>query len=86
MTDTDPTAGHGQAGALDAMLSASRDADLVSDYATIATGFDEDDYKAIIDIAWRHQFNDERLNFKRDIRDLQLHVSRKVLDRFEEQQ
>jgi hypothetical protein len=83
MTDDEPYVGHGRAGALEAMLDASQEADILTDYRSIERGFDQDDYRAIIDIAWRHQFNDDRLNFKRDIRELQQHVSRRALDRLE---
>jgi len=78
-----PDSGHGQAGAHEAMLNASQDADIVSDYRTIAGAFVDDDYKAIVDIAWRHQFNLERLNFKRDIRELQQDVSRRAVELLE---
>ena len=44
---------------------------------------EEADYQAVIDIAWRHQFNDDRPNFKRDIRELQQHVSRRALEQVE---
>lgn len=83
MTDDETDGGHGKAGALAAMLEASQDADIVDDYRSIARGFDPDDYQAVIDIAWRHQFNDDRLNFKRDIRELQQDVSRRALDRMQ---
>lgn len=81
---TDQTdSGHGRAGALEAMLEASQDSDVVSDYRTIAGAFTDDDYKTIVDIAWRHQFNEERLNFKRDIRELQQDVSRRAVELLE---
>ena len=81
MTNPDSGASLGKSGALAAMIEASEDADIANDYRSIARGFDPDDYKAIIDIAWRHQFNDDRLNFKRDVRELQQDVGRRALDR-----
>lgn len=83
MTDADSEASHGKAGALAAMLEASEDADIANDYRSIAHGFDADDYQAIIDISWRHQFNDDRLDFKREVRELQQDVSRRALERME---
>jgi hypothetical protein len=68
----------GQQGALFALIEVSQDRDIASDYRTIASAFDEDDYRTIIDLAWRHQFNDERLNFKRQIRELQQHVCSRI--------
>lgn len=70
--DSDMT--QGQQGALFALIEASQDLDLLKDYHRIAAAFEEDDYQAIIDLAWRHQFDSERLHFKRQIRELQEHV------------
>jgi hypothetical protein len=74
--DTDVT--QGQQGALFALIEVSQDRDLVKDYRTIADTFEEDDYRTIIDLAWRHQFNNERLNFKRQIRELQQYVCSRI--------
>jgi hypothetical protein len=68
------------------MLEAGQDPDIVADYHTIANAFTNDDYKAIVDISWRHQFNEERLNFKRDIRELQQDVSRRAVESLEGRQ
>lgn len=70
-------------GALAALLEVSRLPDVVKDYRSIADAFDDRDYQTVIDLAWRHQFNDERLNFKREIRELQQFVSKRALDKLE---
>ncbi|WP_349878827.1 hypothetical protein ABIH81_02485 [Micromonospora sp. HUAS YX12] len=83
MTDDADPAGQGRNGALAAMLEVCSESDVIEHYRTIASGFDPDDYRTLIDVAWRHQFDDDRLHFKRDIRDLQQHVSRRALERVE---
>lgn len=71
-------AGQGLTGALAALVDVTRDADIHDDYRTMSSIFEVEDYRTIIDLAWRHQFNDERLNFKREIRELQQHVCSRV--------
>jgi hypothetical protein len=68
----------GQQGALFALIEASQDLDLLKDYRLIVAAFEDDDYQAIIDLAWRHQFDSERLHFKRQIRELQEHVCSRI--------
>ena len=63
-----------QQGALFALIEVSQDLDLLKDYRLIAAAFEDGDYQTIIDLAWRHQFDSERLHFKRQIRELQEHV------------
>lgn len=74
--DSDMT--QSQQGALFALIEASQDLDLLNDYRRIAAAFEDGDYQAIIDLAWRHQFDSERLHFKRQIRELQEHVCSRV--------
>jgi hypothetical protein len=74
--DSDIT--QGQQGALFALIEASQDLDLLKDYRMIAAAFEEDDYQTIIVLAWRHQFDSERLHFKRQIRELQEHVCSRI--------
>jgi hypothetical protein len=68
----------GPTAALDALKEVSREPSILTEYRTIASAFTEDDYKAIIDLAWRHQFNVERLNFKRQLRELQEYVCSRI--------
>ena len=77
-------AGHGRAGALEALLDVAREPDIVSDYRTVSAAFEPDDYEQIIALAWRHQFNDDRSRFKREIRELQEHVSQRIITKLEQ--
>lgn len=54
---------------------------MMEDLAFIAMAFDEADLDQIADLAWRHQFADDRNPFKRDMRSLQQHVARKAAER-----
>jgi hypothetical protein len=81
---TNDDAGHGRAGALEALLDVARESDIVSDYRTVSAAFEPDDYEQIIALAWRHQFNDDRSRFKREIRELQEHVSQRIITKLEQ--
>ena len=79
MRDTEPTeVTQSQQGGLLALVEASQDRDILADYRTIANAFDDEDYRTIIDLAWRHQFDNERLHFKREIRELQQYVCSRI--------
>jgi hypothetical protein len=60
------------------LIEASQDLDMLKDYRLITTAFEDDDYRAIIDLSWRHQFDSERLHFKRQMRELQEHVCSRI--------
>lgn len=77
--DADDTRTQGPAAALDALKEVSYEPEILADYRTIAGAFTPDDYRTIIDLAWRHQFNAERLNFKRELRELQEHVCSRIM-------
>jgi len=76
---TNDDAGHGRTGALEALLDVAREPDIVRDYRTVTAAFELTDYEQIIALAWRHQFNDDRSKFKREIRELQEHVSQRII-------
>jgi hypothetical protein len=75
--------GHGRRGALEALKDVAQEPDIVSDFRTASGAFDSEDYEQLIALAWRHQFNDDRSKFKREIRELQEHVSRRILAKLE---
>jgi len=50
----------------------------------VSAAFEPDDYEQIIGLAWRHQFNDDRSKFKREIRELQEHVSQRIIAKLEQ--
>jgi hypothetical protein len=81
---TNDDAGHGRTGALEALLDVAQEPDIVSDYRTVTAAFDPADYEQIIALAWRHQFNDDRSKFKREIRELQEHVSQRIIAKLEQ--
>jgi hypothetical protein len=80
-TNDDP--GHARIGALEALRDAAHEIDIDGDYRTISAGFDTEDYEQIIALAWRHQFNDDRSQFKREIRGLQEHVAERIIGTLE---
>ena len=53
-------AGHGQEGALEALLEVTEGRDIITDYRTAVTACTRDDYEQLIALAWRHQFNEDR--------------------------
>lgn len=81
MDDYDDS-GHGREGALAALKEVAADADR-KQYALAIESFEPDDYEEIIRLAWRHQFDDDRSRFKRELRQLQEHVSSRILARLE---
>ena len=76
-------AGHARVGALEAILDAAHELDIDGDYRTVSAAFTADDYEQIIALAWRHQFNDDRSKFKREIRELQEDVSKRIAAKLE---
>lgn len=45
--------------------------------------FDDEDYRQLIALAWRTQFDEDRLRFKRELRQLLDHVAGRILARME---
>jgi len=81
---TNDDAGHGRTGALEALLDVARGPGIVTDYRPVPAAFEPDDYEQIIALAWRHQFNDDRSKFKREIRELQEQVSQHIIAKLEQ--
>lgn len=61
---------HGPSSAIEAMLEAAMRASLVAEHRTAASAMTEDDYRTLVDLAWRYQF-DDRMEFKRAIREME---------------
>jgi hypothetical protein len=72
--------GHGREGALAALREVARDPQMLKDFGIPAKAFQDEDYDLLIALAWRHQFDDDRTKFKRDVRELQVHVTQRILD------
>lgn len=82
MVDEPDEAGHGRPGALEALKEVADEADR-SAYGMAMDSFEPEDYEQIISLAWRHQFDDDRSKFKQQVRELQTHVSDRILARLE---
>jgi hypothetical protein len=76
-------AGQGRTGALEALLEVTSERDILKDYRTASAAFSRDDYEQLIALAWRHQFNEDRTKFKRELRELEQHVSQRILELLE---
>lgn len=74
--------GHGRQGALAALREVAASADRKR-FALAIDSFEPEDYDEIVRLAWRYQFDDDRSKFKRDLRELQVHVSEQILARLE---
>jgi hypothetical protein len=75
--------GHGRAGALAALSEVATDPEIVRQFGVPAAAFQDEDYQQLIALAWRHQFDDDRSKFKRELRELQAHVTQRILDLLE---
>jgi hypothetical protein len=76
-------AGQGRKGALAALDEVANDPGIIEQFGIPAAAFQNEDYQQLIALAWRHQFDDDRTKFKRELRELQEHVSQRILDRLE---
>lgn len=74
--------GHGREGALSALREAADAADRKR-FGLAIDSFEPEDYDEIVRLAWRYQFDDDRSKFKRELRELQSHVSERILARLE---
>ena len=75
-------AGYGRDGALAALLEAAEAASTKA-FGIAIESFESGDYEEIVRLAWRYQFDDDRSKFKRELRELQAHVSERILARLE---
>ncbi|TYK51079.1 hypothetical protein [Actinomadura decatromicini] len=74
---------HGREGALAALKEAAQDPAMQKQHGPAAESFEPEDYEHLIALAWRYQFDDDRSKFKRELRELQEHVSNRILARLE---
>jgi hypothetical protein len=66
-----------QAGARQALIAAAGKHDL-DEFASVPRYCDEDVLGQVIALAWRHQFDDSRASFKRNIAELQAYVAGRI--------
>jgi hypothetical protein len=71
---------HGREGALAALEEVATDRAMTDRFSIPTAAFRPDDYEELIALAWRHQFDDDRTRFKRELRELQEHVTERILD------
>ncbi|WP_104062514.1 hypothetical protein [Arthrobacter sp. 4R501] len=81
MDELDQTS-HAREGALSALREVAEVADRER-FGFAIDSFEADDYEQIVRLAWRYQFDDDRSKFKRELRQLQGHVSERILARLE---
>ena len=82
MVEASDAAGHGRSGALEALKEVADNADRRT-FGMAIDSFEAEDYEQIIGLAWRYQFDEDRSKFKRELRELQEHVSERILARLE---
>lgn len=82
MTEQIDQNGQGRHGALAALREVAAAADHQRFGLAIAS-FEDEDYSEIVRLAWRHQFDDDRSPFKRDLRQLEEQISARILARLE---
>ena len=75
--------GQGREGALAALNEVATDSQMIRQFRIPTAAFRAEDYFQLIALAWRHQFDVDRTKFKRELRDLQTHVTQRILDRLE---
>ena len=73
---------HGREGALEALKEAAAKTDRKR-FGLAIDSFEDEDYEQLITLAWRYQFDADRSKFKREVRELQEHVSERILARLE---
>ena len=77
------SAGHGRQGALAALIEVAAGGEMRRRFGAAAAAFHEEDYEALIALAWRHQFDDDRSKFKRELNSMQEQISQRILGRLE---
>ena len=84
--DLDDSDSRGMAGALKALLEVSDDPVLRNDWPAPSAVLSHADYEEIIKIAWRHQFAEDRSQFRRQIREVCDRVLPEIVAERERQQ
>lgn len=69
---------HSQDAAFEVLKAAAAERDIYGDYRTIADTFTDEEYRHLVTLAWRHQFNDDRYQFKRELREMQQYICDRV--------
>ena len=67
-----------QSEALDVMNAVADSDEMRKAHSLIIDFCSEEDLRGIVDLAWRYQFIDDRNPFKKEIREIQANVARKI--------
>lgn len=70
-------------GARQVLAEVARSRDMYQSHLPISEHCDDRVLHTIVDLAWRHQFSEERYGFKKKVRELQEYVARRALDAME---
>ena len=68
-----------QADALSVLLEVSQEERVRESHPLVAEFIGHEDLESIVNIAWRYQFIEDRYSFKKDMKDLQANVTRKIV-------
>lgn len=71
MTDSTAENVHSLPGARSILIEVGTTSEMRSRHPVVAPLCDQDILGKIVDLAWRHQFEEDRYPFKRDIRELE---------------
>lgn len=64
--------------AREVVVEVAQRTDISSEYPRMAVLCDPSVLTRVVDIAWRHQFDEDRSGFKREMRDLEAYVARRA--------
>ena len=78
MTADTSDADEAKAAAQDVFLTVAGESDLITEYPTVLRAMDDTSLRDVVTIAWRHQFDPDRSSFKREIRELEEHVAKRM--------
>jgi hypothetical protein len=82
-SDSDPDSALTHVEARAVLLEIAESEALKEEFSLVSDSCTSDDLKEIVDLAWRHQFEDDRSGFKKDIKKLQEHVCDRAMENSE---
>lgn len=84
MTSSGAEPAQGREGALRALLQIAADPEVTREYPKVSAVLATEDYEALVALAWRHQFDEDRTKFKRGLHELKASVSQRLLASLED--
>jgi hypothetical protein len=70
--------GEARIAAQEVFVQVARERDLAAEYPTAARATEEEALRRVVDVAWRYQFDPDRAPFKREIRELEEYVAKRM--------